>query len=133
MNTNNVSKRNLGTKIAQIVLGLMFLVFGLNGFLHFIPTPPPSGPSGDFAIALFKTGYFFPFLKGVEVLCGILLLVNRFASLALLILAPIIINIFLFHAFLVIEGLPMSIILVILLGYLAWTRKDAYKHILTAE
>lgn len=132
MNTTEVKKRSLGAKIAQVVLGLMFLVFGLNGFLHFIPTPPPSGASGDFAMALFKTGYFFPFLKGVEVICGILLLVNKFATLALLILAPIIINIFLFHAFLAIEGLPMSIILIALLAYLAWTRKEAYKFVLVS-
>ncbi|HXA00989.1 MAG TPA: hypothetical protein VNW99_03315 [Cytophagaceae bacterium] len=132
MNTNSITKRSMGAKIAQIVLGLMFLVFGLNGFLHFIPAQPPSGAAGDFVMGLFKSGYFFPFLKGVEVVCGILLLVNRFVILALLILAPIIINIFLFHLFLGIEGLPMSIILIALLGYLAWTRKDAYKHVLAA-
>ena len=130
MNTPEVTRRSLGAKVAQAVLGLTFFVFGLNGFLHFIPTPPPSGVSGDFAMALFKTGYFFPFLKGTEVICGILLLTNKFATLALLILAPIIINIFLFHAFLGIEGLPMSVILAGLLVYLAWTRKEAYKHVL---
>jgi putative oxidoreductase len=132
MNTLETSKRSLGAKIAQVLLGLIFLVFGLNGFLHFIPTPPPSGPSGDFAMALFKSGYFFPFLKGTEVICGILLLINRFSSLALLILAPIIINIFLFHAFLAPEGIIMSIVLVGLLGYLAWTKKETYKHVLAA-
>jgi putative oxidoreductase len=126
------TNRSLGMKISQIVLGLIFLVFGLNGFLHFIPTPPPSGPSGDFAMALFKTGYFFPFLKGTEVICGILLLANKYTSLALLILAPIVINIFLFHAFLGIEGLPISIVIAGLLAYLAWTKKETYKHLLTA-
>jgi putative oxidoreductase len=132
MNTTEPTKRSIGAKIAQIVLGLIFLVFGLNGFLHFIPTPPPSGPSGDFAMALFKSGYFFPFLKGAEVICGLLLLINKFTTLALLILAPIIINIFLFHAFLGIEGLPMSIALIGLLGYLAWTKRDAYRHVFVA-
>jgi putative oxidoreductase len=132
MNTNEVNKRSLGAKIAQVVLGLVFLVFGLNGFLNFIPAPPPSGPAGDMAMALFKSGYFFPFLKGTEVICGILLLTNKFTTLALLILAPIIINILLFHAFLGIEGLPMGIILTGLLAYLAWTKREAYRHVLTA-
>jgi putative oxidoreductase len=131
MNTTAaVTKRSLGAKIAQVVLGLVFLVFGLNGFLNFIPAPPPSGAAGDFATALFKSGYFFPFLKGTEVICGILLLSNRFATLALLILAPIIIHIVLFHAFLAPEGLAMGLILLGLLIYLAWTRRESYKHVL---
>jgi putative oxidoreductase len=134
MNTNNVSKRNLGAKIAQVVLGLIFLLFGLNGFFNFIPMgSPPTGAAGDFFTGLFKSGYFLPFLKGVEVTCGLLLLVNRFATLALLIIAPVIINILLFHTFLAPEGLPMALVLVGLLGYLAWTRKEAYRHVLTVE
>jgi putative oxidoreductase len=132
MENTATKKRNIGVIIAQVLLGLVFLVFGLNGFLHFIPTPPPQGPAGEFGMALYKSGYFFPFLKGTEVICGLLLLVNKFSTLALLILAPIVINILLFHAFLGPDGLPMSIIIVGLLAYLAWTKRETYKHVLTA-
>ena len=82
---------------ARILLGLVFTVFGLNGFLHFLPTPPMSGPSGDFAMALGATGYIFPVLKAFEVASGLMLLSGRLVPLALTLLAPIIVNIALFH------------------------------------
>src|SRR5437868_5904386 len=77
---------------ARTLLGLVFFVFGLNGFLHFIPQngTPPEGAAA-FAGALFKTGYMFPLLKGVEVLAGLSLLGNRFVPLALALLAPIVV------------------------------------------
>ncbi len=64
--------------VARILLGLPFFVFGLNGFLHFIPQPPMPGPAGAFAGALFASGYLFPLLKGTEVVASLLLLSNRF-------------------------------------------------------
>jgi len=118
--------------ISKILLGLIFFVFGLNGFLHFIPMSSPPGPAADFGGALFKTGYFFPFLKGLEVLAGISLLVNRFVPLSLLVLAPIIVNIFLFHAFLAPDAMGMSVLLVVLLGFLAWTYRENYKSVLVS-
>src|SRR6186713_3209297 len=63
--------------IARVVLGLAFFVFGLNGFLHFLPQPPMSGPPADFAGALFATGFMFPLIKGTEVAASLLLLSNR--------------------------------------------------------
>jgi putative oxidoreductase len=69
--------------IARLGLGLAFLVFGLNGFLQFLPQPPMSGAPADFLGALFVTGYMFPLIKGTEVLAGALLLSNRFVPLAL--------------------------------------------------
>src|SRR5882724_10420567 len=86
--------------VVRAFLGIVFFVFGLNGFLHFIPQPPMSGPPANFAGALFAAGYFFPLLKGTEVLSSLLLLSNRYVPLALAVLAPVLINIVAFHAFL---------------------------------
>jgi uncharacterized membrane protein YphA (DoxX/SURF4 family) len=86
---------NIASKIptaARLLLGLIFTIFGLNGFLHFIPTPPMSGPAGAFGGAMFATGYLFQLLKGTEVIAGVLLLSNRFVPLALAVLAPVVIN-----------------------------------------
>lgn len=89
--------------IARYLLGLIFFVFGLNGFLNFIPTPPPETfpeASRAFIGAMMSTKYFFPLLKGTEVLCGLALLAGYGVPVALVILAPISIQIFCFHAFL---------------------------------
>ena len=75
---------------ARLALGAIFTVFGLNGFLHFIPAPPPSGLAAVFVGGLGASGYFFPLLKGTAVAVGLLLLSNRFVPLALTVLAPIV-------------------------------------------
>jgi putative oxidoreductase len=106
--------------LARILLGLIFVVFGLNGFFHFLPMPPMPEKAAAFAGALFSSGYFFPFLKTIEVICGVLLLVGAFVPLALVVLAPIIANIFMFHAFLAPSGLPLPIIIGLLEIYLAF-------------
>src|SRR5882672_11243662 len=92
---------------ARLLLGLVFTVFGLNFFFHFIPTPSPPPPrAAAFAGALFASGYLFPLLKTTEVVAGILLLAGRFVPLALAALAPIVINIVGFHLFLAPSGIP---------------------------
>ncbi|MBC7753065.1 MAG: DoxX family membrane protein [Moraxellaceae bacterium] len=118
--------------IARILLGLIFFVFGLNGFLNFLPTPPMPDGAGAFAGALAATGYMFPLIKLIEVTVGILLLANRFVALALLLLAPITVNILLFHAVLAPTGLPLPIVILVLHLYLARVHASAYKPILTA-
>jgi putative oxidoreductase len=88
------------TLIARILLGLTFLVFGLNGFLNFIPQPPmPDSPATQFAGVLIASHYML-FISAVEVVCAILFLVNRYVPLALTLLGPILVNILLFHLFL---------------------------------
>lgn len=113
--------------IARILLGLIFFVFGLNGFLNFLPQPPMPEAAGAFAGALAATGYMFPLIKGVEVLVGLMLLTNKFAPLALIILAPITVNIVLFHAVLAPAGLALPVIILLLHVYLASTYKAVYK------
>ena len=95
----NAISRKLPT-VARIALGLVFFVFGLNGFFHFLPQPPAPPRAMAFAGALFASGYFFPLLKTVEVTAGALLLLGAFVPFALTLLAPIIVNIVAFHLFL---------------------------------
>jgi len=115
---------------ARILLGLIFFVFGLNFFLHFIPQPPPSGPAGAFAGAMFATGYLFVLLKVVEVVSGALLLAGRFVPLALAVLAPIVINILFFHAFLAPAGIALPIVVLALELFLAWSYRSVYRPML---
>lgn len=99
--------------IARILLGLLFTVFGLNGFLHFIPMQPPTGLAGQYMGALFLSHYLvIVFL--VQFLGGVLLLANRYVPLALILLGPVIVNIICFHAFLAPEGLPLALITTLL-------------------
>jgi uncharacterized membrane protein YphA (DoxX/SURF4 family) len=119
---------------ARLLLGLVFTVFGLNGFLHFIPQPPlPPGPTLDFIMGLLGTGYFFPFLKGTEVIMGLLLLADRFVPLALTILAPIVLNIVAFHVFMAPSGLPVAAVILALEAYLAWSYRGVFASVLHAR
>jgi uncharacterized membrane protein YphA (DoxX/SURF4 family) len=111
------------TLIARLLLGLVFFAFGLNGFFHFIPNQPMPEAAGAFAGALMNSGYFFPFLKSLEVACGLLLLIGAFVPLALVVLAPIIANIFMFHAFLAPSGLPVALVIGALEIYLSFFAK----------
>jgi putative oxidoreductase len=105
---------------AHLIFGAMFLVFGLNGFFNFLPMPPMSDQANAFMGGLAGAGYFFPLLKGVEVICGLALLTRRFVPLALLILAPVVVQILLFHVFLDLAGLPMALVVVALEAYLGF-------------
>lgn len=111
---------------ARLALGAVFTVFGLNGFLHFIPQPPPSGLAAVFLGGLAASGYMFPLIKATEVVVGLLLLSNRFVPLALTILAPIVVNIVAFHLFLAPTGLAVPIVVTALGVYLAWTERRVF-------
>ena len=95
--------------LAQALLGLVFFVFGLNGFFQFLPMPEMGEAAGAYFGGLAATGYFLPVLKIVETVCGLLLLLRLFSPLALVLLAPVVVQILLFHAFLDPAGLPMAI------------------------
>ena len=115
---------------ARIIFGLIFFVFGLNGFLNFIPVPPPPEAGMKFLGALAGSGYFFPFLKATEVIAGLAILANIFVPLALVILAPIVINIFLYHYFLAPEGLLLPIVIVALALFLGHHYRASFKSLL---
>jgi putative oxidoreductase len=114
---------------ARVLLGLIFVVFGLNGFFHFLPQPPMSGPPADFAGALVATGYMFPLIKGTEVLGGALLLSGRFVPLALTVLAPVIVNILAFHLFLAPSGIVLPLVVLALEVFLARSYWSAFASV----
>jgi uncharacterized membrane protein YphA (DoxX/SURF4 family) len=118
---------------ARILLGLIFFVFGLNFFLHFLPQPPLAGPAGAFAGAMFATGYLFVLVKVVEVTCGLLLLAGRFVPLALTLLAPIVVNIVFFHAFLAPSGIALPLVVLALELFLAWSYRNVYRPMLAVR
>jgi hypothetical protein len=104
----------IASVIARYLLGLIFLVFGLNGFFHFIPMPPPKGAlAAQFGGAIFASHYWVV-IFGIQVLGGILLLVNRYVVLALMLLGPVVVNILFFHALMAPEGLPLALVVVVL-------------------
>ena len=118
---------------ARFLLGAAFLVFGLNGFLSFLPDPDVSTIPVDalaFFGALMKTGYMFPLIKGTEVAVGLALVTNRLVPLSLVVLAPVLVNIVLVHAFLAPAGLGIVLALVALTLYLAWVNRAAYRPLL---
>ncbi len=119
--------------IARYLQGSVFLLFGLNGFLHFLPQPPAPEAATSFAGALFATGYMLPLIKGTEIVSALLLLSNRFVPLALALIAPVIVNILAFHAFLAPAGLALPVLLLVTELVLAWSYRDAFASMLKAK
>jgi len=115
--------------IVRILLGLCFVVFGLNGFLHFIHAEPPQGLAGDFVKALAATHYFHV-VAFLQVAGGALLLLGRFVPLGLTLLGPVIVNILLFHSFLEPTGLPMAVVVSVMALFLLWAYRQAFKGLL---
>lgn len=106
------------TLIARILMGLIFVGSGIAFFMT--PPPPLEGAIADFFKGMAATGYFFYLLKGTEIVCGLMLISGFFVPLALVALAPIVVNIFLVHAFIAPEGMPIAIVVVVLEVYLAF-------------
>jgi putative oxidoreductase len=99
--------------IARYLAGVIFLVFGFNGFLNFIPMPPPEGVAGQFMGALYASHYLWV-IFAFQVIAGVLLLVNRYVPLAVAVLAPVIVNILAFHALMAPSGLPLALFVALL-------------------
>ncbi len=99
--------------IAQCLAGAIFLIMGLNGFLHFIPFPPPPGVAGQFIGALYVSHYLW-IIFASQVIAGVLLLANRYVPLAVAVLAPVIVNILVFHATMAPSGLPLALFVAVL-------------------
>ncbi len=118
--------------IARILLGFGFLVFGLNGFLHFIPMPPPEGVASQFLGALFVS-HFLVVVFLLQLIPAILLLVNRYVPLALTLLGPVLANIVLFHVFMAPAGLPLPIILSVLWLVVAYQHRAAFAGLFSAR
>jgi putative oxidoreductase len=127
----HVLPRHLVTA-ARLLVGLTFLVFGLNGFIHFMAPPQVPATAGMFLGALGAARYVFPLLCSVELLAGMLLLSNRFVPLALVLLAPLVVNIAAFHLVLAPVSAPG---LLVLLGelYLAWEYRGSFACVFRAR
>ena len=122
----------LATIIARVLLGLMFVVFGSNAFLHFIPMPPPpQNLAGDFVKVFFASGYIYV-IGGMQFLGGLLLLVGRFVPLGLTILGAIIFNILVFHALMAPESFGPGLVVTALELFLVWRYRDAFAGLLQA-
>ncbi len=114
----------------RYLLGGAFLLFGLNGFIGFLPMPEHNPQAGVFLGALAATGYMFPLIKGTEVVVGALLLAGRFVPLALTLLAPVMVNIVAFHAALEPASLAMPLVLLALHLALAWAYRAHFRSVL---
>ena len=118
--------------IALSLLGLLFLVFGLNGFLHFIPMPPPTGLAGQYMGALFVSHYLVAVFL-LQVAGGFLLLVNRFVPIGLVLLGPVIVNILLFHSLMAPEGLPLALVVLVLWLVTFFSVRRAFAGVFAAK
>jgi putative oxidoreductase len=112
-----IKKEKLVMRIASVaaryLTGVTFLVMGLNGFLNFIPLPPPTGVAAQFMTVLYVSHYLWV-IFAFQLLAGVLLLLNRYVPLAVAILAPIIVNILTFHVSMAPSGLPLALFVAVL-------------------
>ena len=115
--------------IARIILGLIFTVFSINFFVPFLPMPEPTPEAGAFLGALMDSGYMFYFIKIVELVGGVMLLIGICIPFALLLLAPIVVNIFLFHIFLDPAGFLMGLFIFLLEFYLLYHYRSVFSNI----
>ena len=111
--------------IARYLAGVIFLVMGLNGFLNFIPLPPPGGIAGQFMGVLYVSHYLWV-IFAFQVIAGVLLLVNRYVPLAVAILAPVIVNILSFHALMAPSGLPLALFVAVLWAVVFFDVRPAF-------
>jgi hypothetical protein len=122
----------IASTLSRYLLGFVFFVFGLNGFLHFIPTPPPQGFGGQFMGALFMSGELYV-IMGLQLVAGVLLLANRYVPLALVAIGPVVVNILLFHVFMDLGGLPVAVIVATLWIVALLGVRNAFGSLLVAR
>ncbi len=118
---------------ARILLGFIFFASGLNGIFQFVAPPPMEGNAATFIEGLVASGYVFPVIFATYIIAGAALLANRFVPLALILLAPAIVNIFAMHLLLEPESLPVALVVVALEIFLAWRYRDAYRPLFRAH
>jgi len=112
--------------VARVLLGFVFVVFGLNAFLHFIPMSPPEGLAGEFMQALFASHYFYV-VALLQIAGGALCLISgRLVPPGLMLLGPVIVNILLFHIFLQSKGLGMAVGVSVVSLFLLWAYRQAF-------
>jgi len=118
--------------IARNLLGLVFVVFGLNGFLHFIPQPPQTGVAAQFGMVLGAAHYWEP-IFALQLIGGLVLLSNRYVPIGLVLLGPIIANILLFHILLDLKGIPPGLVVLLLWLVVFYSVRSAFAGIFAAK
>ena len=116
--------------LARVLLGLIFAVLGVVGLFELGPQPEMGEEAGAFMGALMDTGYLWPTIKVTEIVCGVLLILGLFVPLALVVLAPVVLNILLFHVFLAPEGVAIGIVAVVLGLYVAHQHRESFRGVL---
>lgn len=119
--------------LTRISFGALFLIFGLNGFFQFIPMPEPTPAAGDFLGALFRTGFIFPVIKVIEILVGIAMIANRFTSLALVLIAPILTVITLHNFLLDPQGIPLTVVILVMFAFLTCEHRENFKQLVALK
>lgn len=119
----------IATIIARVLLGLVFVVFGSNAFLHFITAPPMSGPAGAFIGAMMDTGYV-KVVGFCQVAGGLILLIGRYIPLGLTLLGPVIVNILCFHIFMNHQGWQLASVVAALALFLLWRHRANFAGLL---
>jgi putative oxidoreductase len=120
----------LAATIARYLLGLIFTVFGLNGFLHFLPMGSPPPPLAAQFFGALVQSHYMAVIFGLQLVCGLLLLVNRYVPLALTILGAILFNILSFHIFMAPSGLPLAAFTTLLWAVVAWRARSVFVPLL---
>lgn len=111
---------------AQVLLGLIFVLFGVNYFVPFLPMPEHPPEAGALLGAFFSAGYMFPLIKLTEIVGGLLVLFG-FVPIGMLLLAPVVVNIFAFHLFLAPgAGMVLPLVIVGLMLFLAWAHWERF-------
>lgn len=129
----NKSGSRIATAIVRILLGLMFLMFGLNGFLNFMPAPKDLPPEMMNVMGALMKGGYMAVVSGAEVLVAVLLLANRFVPLALALLAPVLVGILTFHMAVAQATIAPGIVVTVMELYLAWAYRGAFRSMLRAK
>ena len=122
----------IATIIAQVLMGIIFVFFGLNGFLQFMKAPLPGGLSGQFLMVLFQSHYVW-LVSAVQVVGGALLLVNRYVPLALTILGAVIVNIIAYHVFLNPAIAQLAVLVTILWFFLFYVYRKNFAGIFMSK
>src|ERR1700722_11281356 len=115
----------IATIISRSLLGLVFLTFGANKLLNFLPAPPVTGMAAQFMVAMFATHFIFV-VATCEVVGGLLLLTGRYAPLGLTLVGPVVVNILAFHTFMAPAGLPVAFVVSALALFLLWSYRGNF-------
>jgi len=118
--------------VARYLMGVIFLIFGLNGFLNFLPMQQPQGVAGQFVGALFVSHYLVVVFL-LELIAALMLLSNRYVPLALTLLGPVIVNILCFHGFMAPSGLPLALLVTVLWFVVFGSVRSAFSGLFQAR